>query len=327
MFPIVEVCPSATCKCAATPIFPDGYELDRKGKLNGVMAAYAEQVLICTGQDDWASKIEEEQGGNNLAADLKTLFGRGGLYSDPYHNVAVVNASFPSTRPPKAGTQTTSAYLMPSFKYVPWLPRISFDSVQALAKGFLLPKKLHPAHKSLSSIHQDRLLRKEDFQNMLLGVQDVQEFLILICGHGGRDLRCGIMGPLLREEFEKQLGLQGTTVSHDAIPIHKDNTVKLDIKNSSAAKEEEINISFTARVGLISHIGGHKYAGNVIIYVPPNAKTPGHDPHPLAGMGIWYGRVEPKHAEGIVRETVLNGNVIRELYRGAINQNRELIYL
>lgn len=61
---------------------PEGLDIDRKSPLNGVMAGYAEHVLVCTGQDDWASKIEEENGGDNLAADLKELFGRGGTYSD-----------------------------------------------------------------------------------------------------------------------------------------------------------------------------------------------------------------------------------------------------
>lgn len=46
------------------------------------MAAYDEQVLICTGKDDWVSRIEEENSGDNLAADLKELLGRGGVYSD-----------------------------------------------------------------------------------------------------------------------------------------------------------------------------------------------------------------------------------------------------
>jgi hypothetical protein len=46
------------------------------------MAPYAEQVLICTGQRDWKSRIEDENGGDNLAADLKELLGRGGIYSD-----------------------------------------------------------------------------------------------------------------------------------------------------------------------------------------------------------------------------------------------------
>lgn len=50
--------------------------------MNGVIAGYAEQVLICTGKSDWPSKIEEENSGDNLAADLKELFGRGGTYAD-----------------------------------------------------------------------------------------------------------------------------------------------------------------------------------------------------------------------------------------------------
>lgn len=46
------------------------------------MAPFAEQVLICTGKRDWKSRIEDENGGDNLAADLKELLGRGGIYSD-----------------------------------------------------------------------------------------------------------------------------------------------------------------------------------------------------------------------------------------------------
>lgn len=61
---------------------PDGLEIDQKSPLNGVMAGYAEQVLVCTGKDDWTSRIEEDGGGDNLAADLKELFGRGGRLSD-----------------------------------------------------------------------------------------------------------------------------------------------------------------------------------------------------------------------------------------------------
>ena len=61
---------------------PDGLEIDHKGKLNGLISNYSEQVLICTGKDDWPSRIEEDNSGDNLAADLKELFGRGGVYSD-----------------------------------------------------------------------------------------------------------------------------------------------------------------------------------------------------------------------------------------------------
>jgi hypothetical protein len=61
---------------------PDGLEIDHSKNLNGTMAAFSEQVLICTGKDDWLSRIEEENSGDNLAADIKELLGRGGVYSD-----------------------------------------------------------------------------------------------------------------------------------------------------------------------------------------------------------------------------------------------------
>jgi hypothetical protein len=64
------------------PAMPDGLEIDHKSPLNGVISGYAEQVLICTGKNDWSSKIEDDNSGDNLAADLKELFGRGGTYTD-----------------------------------------------------------------------------------------------------------------------------------------------------------------------------------------------------------------------------------------------------
>lgn len=61
---------------------PEGLDIDHKSPLSGVISGYSEQVLVCTGRDDWTSKIEEENSGDNLAADLKELFGRGGRYTD-----------------------------------------------------------------------------------------------------------------------------------------------------------------------------------------------------------------------------------------------------
>ena len=68
-----------------------------------------------------------------------------------------------------------------------------------------------------------------------------------------------------------------------------------------------------ADVALISHIGGHKYAGNVILYLPTSLAG-----NSLGGSGIWYGRVDPSKVEGIVQETVLNGRIIADLFRGGI---------
>lgn len=64
---------------------PEGLPIDYDQPLNGTMAAYTQQLLICTGQPDWTSRIEndgENQGWGNLVRGLKQLLGRGGPYLD-----------------------------------------------------------------------------------------------------------------------------------------------------------------------------------------------------------------------------------------------------
>ena len=84
----------------------------------------------------------------------------------------------------------------------------------------------------------------------------------------------------------------------------------------------------TIDIGMISHVGGHAFAGNVIVYLPPNHTIPDSKKgerlgetamkSPLAGRGTWYGRVEPKHVRGILQETVEQGSIISELWRGGM---------
>ncbi|AEO63282.1 uncharacterized protein THITE_2108321 [Thermothielavioides terrestris NRRL 8126] len=320
-FPTTPTCPAPTCACAATPDPLPGLEIDRQAPLNGLISNYAQHVLVCTGKDDWPSRIEEEHGGDNLVADLRELVGPRGKFSDPFHNIAILNASFPSSPPPRRRPElhTSSVYLLPQFKYVPYLPRVSFESVEALVRGYLQPERLHPMHDGLSPIHRDRLLRKPAYQSLLWGVRDVREVVVLVCGHGGRDRRCGLYGPLLRGEFERRLPEQGVEVLRGAVEVEGEDGPA--VEGVASGRE------WAARVGLISHIGGHKFAGNVIVYLPPGLRTEDGEVHPLAGHGIWYGRVEPRHVEGIVRETIRRGRVIEELFRGGITQEGEILTL
>lgn len=92
----------------------------------------------------------------------------------------------------------------------------------------------------------------------------ITDNLWLICGHGNRDERCGTIAPYLKKEL-----------------------------NEIKTPQDQI--------GIVSHIGGHAYAGNVIIY-PEN---------------IWYGRVMPDKIQGIY-ESYNKGQIIKELYRGDI---------
>ena len=123
---------------------------------------------------------------------------------------------------------------------------------------------------------------------------------ILICGHNSRDRRCGVLGPLLRDEFTSNL--------RGAAP----HSPFKDGGNEDTKHHAYENVS----VGLVSHIGGHAWAGNVIMYFPPGYVNENGLPSPLAAKGVWYGRVGPQHVEGIVNETLKKGIIIEELLRG-----------
>ncbi|KAF2156267.1 hypothetical protein K461DRAFT_318855 [Myriangium duriaei CBS 260.36] len=334
-FPVVERCPVPTCQCQD---MPEKLEIDREAPLNGTTAAYAEQILISTGRSDWKSRIDEDDDAV-FARQLKKYLGRDGKFSDPFHNVMITNSSFApaSSRTdayadpknpsgpvaPKPGSDPeivpdeapvsppASAFLLPSFQYVPSIPTDD-RSIEAFLKAFVLPSQLHAMHDALTREQKNVLLRQPEMQAQFLGSRPVDEIVILVCGHMARDKRCGILAPILMAEFRDKLARQNVTVLEDQAP-----PVETRVRNEAT---EEYKV--TARVGSISHIGGHKFAGNVIVYIPPSFRG-----NALNGKGIWYGRVEPGHVEGIVAQTVLGGKVIKELFRGGIGQGGEALRL
>lgn len=97
---------------------PEDLPIDHDKSLNGTMAAYAEQVLICTGKDDWTSRIEDENSGDNLAADVKELVGRGGRFSDVCSVHSSLSARLNDLEDPH---DNTSYSLYGNFFFVPFL--------------------------------------------------------------------------------------------------------------------------------------------------------------------------------------------------------------
>lgn len=63
---------------------------------------------------------------------------------------------------------------------------------------------------------------------------------IYVCTHGSRDCRCGELGEPLYESILKEVG-------------------KRDLSSGGGGGER-------VRVRRVSHIGGHKFAGNVLVY-------------------------------------------------------------
>lgn len=121
--------------------------------------------------------------------------------------------------------------------------------------------------------------------------------VVLMCSQRTRDARCGQSAPLLRKELERHLRPLGLYRDlHDSRP-------------------GGVGIYF------ISHVGGHKYSANVMIYRRPNAfgqdagaageRGDGGATDPGAAQCIWLARVRPEDCENLVRYTVLQGKVVK----------------
>jgi len=235
--------------------------------------------VVCTGRASWESKIETATDGW-IAHGLKDQAKSGRILSTH----APVLVSFSDYK--RTSESSLDFYVFPTFRYV------------TMHKGGLTDES--QISRNIAMILNDELSGGQDpaLQELRLLMKaeslDSPEVHVLICGHMKRDKRCGLLGEPLRQEFTEKLRAVGVDIFETAPGPH--NTEAEPFKS--------------ARIGLISHIGGHKFAGNVIIRIPPR---PGH---PLSGREIWYGRVEPRHVEGIVEQTILKGNVIQELLRG-----------
>ncbi|PWA43586.1 sucrase/ferredoxin-like family protein [Artemisia annua] len=96
---------------------------------------------------------------------------------------------------------------------------------------------------------------------------------VFVCSHSSRDKRCGYCGPILIKKFKEEAELRGLE-----------------------------NVSVTA----CSHVGGHKYAGNLIIYSVRDTKVSGH----------WYGYVTPNDVPELLDNHIGKGEIIDRIWRG-----------
>ena len=148
------------------------------------------------------------------------------------------------------------------------------------------------------------------------------KYLILMCSQRTRDARCGQSAPLLKREFERHLRPLGLYRDmHDQRP-------------------GGVGIYF------ISHVGGHKFSANIMIYRRADAvsaevgnKVSGANSNGTANQNvasdrlaegaqcIWLARVRPEDCEGIVKYTVLQGKVVKphSQLRGGFDRGKGLV--
>ncbi|EJD37715.1 hypothetical protein AURDEDRAFT_92231 [Auricularia subglabra TFB-10046 SS5] len=292
------------CRSCADPCddhhgeYPSRFEVDMESELLGTVQPLHRQVLISTGKTDWAREVTDVQG--SIAALLVSArdklapaqFPAGGKnpdlpYSTKTHGVfsqddsnrlSILNGSHISVADHHDGE---TVLVFPDYTLVSSV-KPTAESVEDFWKHALDPAI--GAEVPVAS-----------------GYAQVLPYscVILLCSHKRRDNRCAIAAPKLEERFISELSLVGWDVH-----------TRLDhVDHHATARDSLLHEAAENRSALIlktSHIGGHRYAGNVQIYMPQ-------------GSCVWYARVSPHEIHTIVQQTILQGKVIPQLLRAGMN--------
>ncbi|KAK3819075.1 MAG: Sucraseferredoxin-like protein, partial [Linnemannia elongata] len=279
-----NACPTP-CKDEDHPHYPSYLKIDHELPLLHSMKPYIRHVLISTGQDDWDAHIDSDPAQlahhmqKAIDAGQQRLRDENGGKDVP--RIVLTNSSRKAETWDGPGWQVV---ILPDQIVVNDVTPEQCDdffeaflrpAVGAVFEGPVTTTVLDASNKELQ-------VEKDGGRGSSTVSISTANAAIMICSHGKRDNRCSKTAPILKKQFLQCLRQK-------------------DIYGDAEGDVE---------IWLVSHIGGHKFAGNVIVHrSEPEEKT---------SMAIWYGRVEPCHAPAIVEATVERGEVIRELYRGAM---------
>ncbi|GAA5843695.1 hypothetical protein JCM11251_003466 [Rhodosporidiobolus azoricus] len=324
--------------------YPKGFEQDMDSEMLGGIQAFGRQVLVSTGKSDWPHDISEDQqglpyliqsayedlnkadsgsGGSGLLGKLTgKLFGGGGGGKAA---AAALPGVYPSSAAPPPDVEVSSrlsilassfissshspthhsTIILPDYKIVHEVSPSRSDA-EDLAKRYLLPSVGRAGAPAQGEVSEKKM------QSWPLPYHAV----VLLCSHKKRDKRCHISAPLLISQFHHHLSSHGFHIDErgDGHDLTSHGPPIEDWEGTTEEKEErlretlqEVGREGEATVGVfkVSHLGGHKFAGNVIIYFPN-------------GSVVWYGRASPADVKLIVDRTIVHGQVIPELLRGGL---------
>ncbi|KAK8968768.1 hypothetical protein KSP40_PGU001345 [Platanthera guangdongensis] len=122
----------------------------------------------------------------------------------------------------------------------------------------------------------------KDGQWLLGAVENLKGSFVFVCSHGSRDPRCGVCEPVLIKKFKEEINLR--------------------------------DLHGQVSVSPCSHIGGHEYAGNVIIFSSSiNGEV----------TGQWYGNVTPDDIPLLLEQHIGKGEILDHLWRGQMGLSEE----
>ncbi|PWY64019.1 hypothetical protein BO83DRAFT_323187 [Aspergillus eucalypticola CBS 122712] len=306
--------------CASCTVkYPAKFDVDQEDTMYGNINGWSTHVLVATGKADWVRDVADEEGSVMEAIEKGGLVPSNGKLKLSASNMPVPDEYHHHD----AGKQPTTVLLLPRFTIVDHVtPQLAPDLIKYFVNRS--PTTTTPLvggnnndeseqQEQPSTEEQQQQQQQEEEQENIADIQSLTSLrsrpsphsaVILLCSHRTRDARCGQSAPLLRKEFERHLRHLG---------LYRD----MDDERPGG-----VGIYF------INHVGGHKYAANVIIYRRRDfewyKKTEGTEEEEGAAQGIWLARVRPQDCENIVRYTVLQGKVVKpgEQLRGGFDRER-----
>ena len=308
---------------------PRGFKIDEEDGLFGQIKGWSRHLIVATGKTDWVRDVADEKGSVMEAVEKHDGKVQGGRLM-----LSASNMSLPDDRSgPYGRDRPTTVLLMPAFQFV--------DNVTPTHVPELIQSVVNTAPTNTSSLVSSKdtngtatpdsdqlnptttsVLSSFDLPAGLSLRSCPHKCVILVCSQATRDARCGQSAPLLRRELERHLRPLG---------LYRD---------LGDERPGGVGIYF------ISHVGGHKYSANMMIYRRAEPRrtvseqmeneTNGEVQSGLVGgkpaegeaaQCIWLARVRPEDCENIVRFTVLQGKVVKpeRQLRGGFDREKGVV--
>ncbi|RUS22183.1 Sucrase/ferredoxin-like-domain-containing protein [Endogone sp. FLAS-F59071] len=277
---LVDADPCISCPdpCDTHRSLPFYLKIDHDIPLEGTMKPYGRHVVIATDRIDWAEDISDEQG--SLAAAL--------LDPNPEQpRIVTTNSSLTnliSTRP-----HSHDVLLFPDNLLI---GNVTARNAELFYDMFLTNPPVLQGEDGEEVTHVPEMPSDSPFVVRV----NMYEHVIMICSHKKRDKRCGIVAPLLKDEFVRVLNdkniVEGEGGAVVLMVSHIGGEFGLHVLLGWEEEEREIAFGF---------------AGNIILYSAQGRR------------GVWYGRVKVCHIRAIIERSIEQGRVLRELYRGCMD--------
>ncbi|KAJ6557817.1 Sucrase/ferredoxin-like-domain-containing protein [Mycena capillaripes] len=303
---------TADCRTCSDPCedghgdYPARFKVDMETQMLGSVHPFRRQILISTAITDWDAEITWTSG--SLASYIFRAYRRTAVIPSTDSKVPHVSGIFNATESGLISILNGShksisddpdletILVFPDFMIVAGVPS-SREGAQLLYKTALeVPRVLGSSEAT--------------FNTWVLPYSSV----ITFCSHKRRDGRCAISAKKLERAFTNALHQRGWTVDNQLEHIIDPPLEKFigTAEERDAHVTDTLKALQTAKKALLlfnSHMGGHQYSGNCIIYTPN-------------GASVWYGRVTPHEVDSIVENTIEGGLVLPQLLRGGVGLSK-----